>query len=253
MGETTQTAPASRYTREQLERLYKDDVFQKRFGADPELNALMNPVPEQDRSGEEDLQSLGPGRRIMGVDVPPAHLGHLRLLTMIGNEVAKEKSDWSRGFEFQLRHLTEALFVLRFGAAAVVPFAAYFRWRKVVEDLREPAQKDPALMAAFLNAELKAAEGLAAWDTAVLRFAEKYVRIEPDCNFIAEGNALIEHVTHAFDGFGLFPTVNTPKDPNTPEKKTASGVMQNMRLRLSRVFVRFAHRLLRGKSAGRSR
>ena len=213
----------------------------------------MNPVPEQDRSSEEDLQSLGPGRRIMGVDVPPAHLGHLRLLTMIGNEAAKDKSDWSRGFDFQLQQLTEALFVLRFGAAAVVPFAPYFRWRKVVEDLREPARKDPTLMAAFLNAELKAAEGLAPWDSAVLRFAEKYIRIEPDCNFIAEGNALLEHIGHAFDGFGLFPKVNTPPDPNTPEKKTAGGVMQSMRLRLSRGLVRFAHRLLHTKSGGRSR
>lgn len=242
-----------RYLVKDVMRLAQDPVFNARFSSDRVLAELMNPTPEEDRSAEEVSQSLGFTRRIMGVDVPPATLGGFVLLALAGNECVKERPDWSKGFDFQLRQLTEALFVLRFRSEAVTAFTPVFRMKRTVEEWRGKVKDNPALLAPLLEAERKVADDLAKWDAAVLRFAERFIKIEPDCNYQDEGNALLDHLLRAMDGFGLFPAPTATPEPNTAEKKTFRYGTLNLRLRLSRGLVRLAHRLLRTRSCGRSR
>lgn len=249
MGEAG-TETKSKYTEAQLMRLVNDKEFQARYGADPELNRLFSNDADATDSRDEDAQSLGMTCRIAGVDVPPVRAGHLRLLTQIESEFARQRPDWSRGFDYQLSQLVEALFVLRYGPAAIANFVEVFRWKKVIATWKQEAATNPALAATVLEAERKVAEGMKAWDAAVLRFSAQYVRLEGAETMPEAFARLDEWISKAFSGFALYPDIQKIE---TAEKKTAGHGPQSLRLRCARGLVRFARRLLPRPCAGRSR
>ena len=242
-----------RYFVRDVARLSADKDFQERFSADPELNRLMSDPTEEWERNIEDLQCMGMTCRIAGVDIPPVALGHVRLLSMIGNEFVKAKQNWRGDFDYQLSQLAEALFVLRFGPRVVVSFAEYYRWRKVIATWAQDAKARPDLAAVVLDAERKAAEGLKAWDAMVTRWACENMRLE--------GGETVEDVVVKLDawlaaalsGFNLFPAVKAPV-PAKPDGAPASFFgMRSLRLRLSRALVRLARRLLPARCGGGSR
>jgi hypothetical protein len=229
-------------------RLFHDAEFQRRFAADPELNRLMNPRPEQADMDLDAMQALGMTRRIMGVEVPPVTIGMLRLLSATGNEFVASPQDWSRGFTYNLHQLCEALYVLRHGAHAVAQFGEYFRWRRVIATWEQAAHGDPAKMAVVLDAELKAAQGLKAWDAAVFAFAESQVRLEGDETIVSAIQSLDAWLGAGLAGFDLFPRVRQEGDA---QKKRAGGLMRSLRLRCARGCAALAFRLLPTRCGGR--
>jgi hypothetical protein len=242
-------AGTGKYTQPQLMRLVNDKEFQARYSEDPELNRLFSLEADITDSREEDAQSLGMTLRVCGVDVPPVRVGHLRMLTQIESEFARATSDWSKGFDFQLAQLTEALFVLHFGPQSLANFTEVFRYKKIVATWRQEAANNPALLAAVLDAEQKVAVGLKRWDAAVLRFAAEHVRLEGEETLREAFARFDEWITKAFSGFKLFPQVPA-KD--TAEKKTTSFGQQSLRLRFVRVLARCVLRLLPKRCGGRS-
>lgn len=235
------------YVRDVL-RLAFDADFQKRFGADEEMNRLWSGNADQADRDAEDAQSLGMSLRVAGVDVPPVKLGHIRLLTTVGNEFVSERPQWGRGFEFQLSQLTEALFVLHFGPRAVTSFADYFRWRKQLEVWRARAENQPEMMAKVMEAERKAEEGLKPWTAAVHAWAAGNVRLEGEATLASEIEKLDDWIASAFRGFNLFPQIKRPED-----KKKASGYgIRRLSVSCARGLVRLALRLIRSRFGGRS-
>jgi hypothetical protein len=247
-GAAEQRTSDGRYLVSETLRLFHDAEFQKRFAADPELNRLMNPRPEQADYDLDSMQALGMTRRIMGVEVPPVTIGMLRLLSATGNEFVASPQNWTRGFTYNLHQLCEALYVLTHGAHAVAQFGEFFRWRRVIATWEQAAKSDPAKMAVVLDAELKAAQGLKAWDAAVFAFSESQVRLEGDETVTGAIQSLDAWLGAGLAGFDLFPRL---KQTEETQKKTAGGLMRSLRLLFARGLVDMAFALLRGRCGGK--
>ena len=239
-----------RYEQADLIRLRDDPEFQRRVGADEELSRLFDPTSEDLDTRAELAGALGMCKRIAGVDIPPVTLGHIALLTAIGNEFVKERRDWSQGPAYQLGQFTEALFVLANGPKAVVPFADMFRHQRTIQAWRKDAASSVHIAAACLEAERKTAAALQIWDATVLTWGARHVRLEGDATLQSCLGEFEEWVAAGLDGFRLFPDVQREE---TAHKRSPFGSLPKLRRGLSRALVRCALALLPKRCGGNCR
>ena len=243
---------APRYAQADLIRLRDDPEFQRRVGADEELARLFNPRCEDTEIRAELAQSLGMGRRVAGVDLPPVRLGSITLLTAVGNEFAKSRPAWGdMDCGQQLGQLTEALFVLANGPKAVVPFADLFRFRRTIDAWRKDAATSPHIAAACMDAERKAAGSLRLWDAAVLTWGAANVCLTDDETLPGAIVSVNEWIERGLEGFKLFPDIQKPEEVGAAKPVAPFGWTRKLRRASSRALVRCALALLPKRPDGR--
>jgi len=202
------------YTPDELKALQADSVFQARVGGDPEINRLFNPPPDEPEEREYTMRALGSGLVIAGIAVPPPTLGVFRLLSAVGSDFVRS----NRQFADVAREIAVALFVMHYGPRAVAPVCAQFRHRDTIARYKLTADQSPDHLARLLDAERKIADELAAFDSAVNRFAIR-IKVPPGGSFAGVLVEIDRYLSAAMVGLDLLPQTA----PAPAEKKTAKA------------------------------
>lgn len=238
-----------RFTGDQLAKLRDDAEFNRRIGGDVELAALFNPHHEDSKVRAELAQGLGVSRTIAGVTLAPVRLGHLTLLTVVGNEFAKIKPDWRGDIGYMMRQLTEALFVLANGPKCVAAYADGFRFAREIDAHKADALTSPAIAGALVEAQRKHSETMRTWDAAVLAWGADHVVLSDGETLDVAMHALDEWIARALAGFDMFPKLEQKED--AAKAGSPFGWRLTWRLALSRRLVKCAAGLiLRGCAGG---
>lgn len=240
-----------RFNGEQLAKLRDDAEFNRRVSGDLELAALFNPHHEDSKVRAELAQGLGMARTVAGVVLAPVRLGHLTLLTVVGNEFAKIKPDWRGDIGYMMRQLTEALFVLANGAKCVAAYADGFRFAREIDAHKSDALTSPAIASALMDAQRKHAETMRTWDAAVLAWGAEHVALGDGETLDAAMHGLDEWIARALAGFDMFPKLEQKED--AAKAGSPFGWRLTWKLALSRRLVRFAAGLILKGCAGKLR
>jgi hypothetical protein len=208
-----------RFSDAQLAALANDDLFQARLASDPELNRLYNPALSDHEVRQESFRALGGKCIIAGVELPPVTLGRFHLLVTVGNAFVQHK----RTFQQLAHDLPEALFVLRYGAAAMAHFADVFEFLRKIEQYRDDAKTIPDALAKILDAEREAQEALLPWRRAVAAFADTCLRLDKGEDIEAACGRLDALLAASLAGLDMIPdgsdAATEETDGNAPKKK----------------------------------
>lgn len=200
--------PTNKYTKEQLVKLNKDAIFQKRISSDEELTRLFDPSRD-DEELYATYQSLGGCLYICNVVVPPPTLGSIRLLSLVNSPFTSSSPDWDEPYY----SLMECLFILIKGSDALQLQSGYFVWRERLNFYKKQAADahNTVWLDRVLLAEQRLAEEHGRWQLAVSTWAnENSVRIDIGETITSTIKTLVQYISMAYNGLNMFPQQQIP-------------------------------------------